>query len=225
MSWNHETNYSSSASSMAQKELSLSSLRHTATWIREDLDTLVAREGPDALGVNDVLALHSVFVALQSRPISIDKMRFSRIHLAVQEICGRATRWPARLVEEADRVVETLESRMGSLRSVRTPLYEQGGRLYGICQPNDITHDVSGLIPPTSIFKKADFDIRLLSDDSASRTQATSTTNVLTTMALRTLGLASGGSTESSLSEMASSIARVPREASRTTRMARMPLS
>lgn len=122
--------------------LTLKNLRKTAAWIRDDLDPLVAREGPHALDPNDVLNLHSLLLDLQMEPISIHLLRTSRIYLAVREICGKATRWPSRLVDEADQVIQAWELTLGPLKNIRTLLYEKGGRLHGICQPSQTEREV-----------------------------------------------------------------------------------
>lgn len=118
-------------------------LRKTSAWIRDELDPLMAREGPNELHPDDVLTLHNVFLDLQQHQVSLATMQFSRIHLAVAEVCGKATRWPKKLADEADRVIMCLEGYYGPLKTVRTPLYEVGGRLHGISEPRDLTRDVN----------------------------------------------------------------------------------
>jgi hypothetical protein len=133
----------STAASIAGQRLSLTYLRETASWIRDVLEPLVARDGPHSLDSNDVLNLHSLLLDLQIEAIPIHVLRYSRIYLAVREIHGKATRWPGRLVDEADKVVERWEENVGPLRTIRTPLYEKGGRLHGICYPTDLDREVS----------------------------------------------------------------------------------
>jgi hypothetical protein len=123
--------------------LNVVNLRMTSAWIRDELDSLMAREGPNELHPDDVLTLHNVFLSLQHHKISLATMQFSRIHLAIADVCGKATRWPRKLVDEADRVVASLEKCYGPLKAIRTPLYEVGGRLHGISEPRDLTRDVS----------------------------------------------------------------------------------
>jgi hypothetical protein len=120
-------------------------LRRTAAWIRDILDPVVAREGPDALRADDVLAIHTLLLALQIYDVSQYALRFSRIHLAVAEICGRATRWPKKLVDESDRVIAYLEVKFGPMKHIKVPLFDLDGRLFGICERSDITRDVSEL--------------------------------------------------------------------------------
>ena len=47
------------------RDLSRPRLRQLAAWIRDTLDPLMAREGPDIIHSDDVLTLHELFVALQ----------------------------------------------------------------------------------------------------------------------------------------------------------------
>lgn len=86
------------------------SMRAVASWIRDDLDPLIAREGPDIMHPDDVLRLNELLQSLQVFYISKGDIIFSRIHLAIREIAGKASRWPYRLVEECDRVSKILLS-------------------------------------------------------------------------------------------------------------------
>ncbi|KAF2663683.1 hypothetical protein BT63DRAFT_483869 [Microthyrium microscopicum] len=114
-------------------------LKLTASRIRDVLDPLVAREGPSALEPDDVLTLHTLLVALQTIRIPMAAIRYSRIHIAVAEIRGKATRWPARLVDEADAVISLLESRHGALSQIKPPLFNTNGRLWKVCDPHEFT--------------------------------------------------------------------------------------
>lgn len=91
-------------SSTPPPTLSLANLRQTASWIRDDLDPLVAREGPDIMHPDDVLNLQELFKDLQLYRLDLSVIAASRIHRAVQEVCGKATRWPQKLAEECDKV-------------------------------------------------------------------------------------------------------------------------
>lgn len=127
--------------------LSAPHLRQIASWIRDELDPHVAREGPMALDPNDVLTIHSVLLALHNFRVPLKTLRLSRVHIAVTEMCGKATRWPRKLVDEADNVVESWEKQFGKVKKIRVPLFEDGGRLWGICDPSDTTQEVR---PPQS---------------------------------------------------------------------------
>jgi hypothetical protein len=113
------------------------SLRSSAGWIRDELDPIVAREGPSSLEPDDVLTVHNLLVSIKSAPPMLQVISFSRIHLAIQAICGKATRWPTKLADEADRAMDAIEIRHGPVRGIRFPLFEPGGRLWNVCEPQD----------------------------------------------------------------------------------------
>jgi hypothetical protein len=59
-------------------------LKDIAAWIRDDLDKLVTRRGPDSLKPDDVLTLHDIFVALRkSTTMRASDLRASGIHNAI----------------------------------------------------------------------------------------------------------------------------------------------
>ncbi|KAI7313518.1 hypothetical protein KC315_g11630 [Hortaea werneckii] len=117
-------------------------LRQQAHWLRNELDPRIAQAGPDALHSDEVLRVDEFLRRLLKANISIDDLRSSRMHLAVNEIAGRSTRWPRRLIERCEALKETWESNYGPLKSIGILLYEPGGRLHGICQPEDIDRNV-----------------------------------------------------------------------------------
>lgn len=114
-------------------DLSRPALKRLAIWIRDDLDILVAREGPDILRPDDVLALHDKFIALQhARDITFLDLRATGIHRAVQDIAGVATRWPGRLCDDCDKIIRIWTAKFGSFSEIHPFLYGRGGRLEGI---------------------------------------------------------------------------------------------
>lgn len=84
--------------------IDLDNLQHMATQIRDHFDPLIAREGPDIMHPDDVLILHELFRHLQTQKLDVAIIAASRIHKAVQEVSGKATRWPHKLAEECDKV-------------------------------------------------------------------------------------------------------------------------
>ena len=114
-------------------------LLQQSRWIRDDLDLQVARDGPDALHSNDVLTLDEFLRRLQESNISAEDIRVGRLHLAIAAIAGQATRWPTKLIDKAQALKDSWEARHGPLNKMKAPLYEAGGRLHGICKPEDIT--------------------------------------------------------------------------------------
>lgn len=130
-------------------------LRQQAHWLRNELDPRIAQAGPDALHSDEVLRVDEFLRRLLKANISVDDLRSSRMHLAVSEIAGRSTRWPKRLIERCEALKETWESSHGPLKGIGILLYEPGGRLHGICQPEDVNRDtlfVKWLKSPSAAF-------------------------------------------------------------------------
>lgn len=107
-----------SMSHTTHRDLFRSRLRQLAAWIRDMLDPLIAREGPD---------------------ISATTLRATRIHRAIMEVAGKATRWPSRLADECDKVLWIWRERFGSLEALRPFLYCRGGRLETVAGIGDVT--------------------------------------------------------------------------------------
>ncbi|KAG9376195.1 SAD SRA domain containing protein [Pyrenophora tritici-repentis] len=96
-------------------DLSRTRLKQIARWIRDELDLLVAREGPDILRPDDVVTLHETFIALrQAQNITVSDLRATGIHIAVRELAGVATRWPGRLCDDCDKIIDIWTARFGS---------------------------------------------------------------------------------------------------------------
>ncbi|PSN75021.1 hypothetical protein BS50DRAFT_643633 [Corynespora cassiicola Philippines] len=115
-------------------------LRQIASWIRDDLDPVIAREGPDHLRADDVLSLHEIFQALRSSTaISALDLRATGIHRAVMEVSGTATRWPGRLADDCDRIITVWSVKFGRLDALHPFMYGRGGRLEGIAQAEEIS--------------------------------------------------------------------------------------
>lgn len=122
-------------------------LKQLAHWIRDDLDILVAREGPDILRPDDVLTLHELFVALrQSTTITALDLRATGIHRAVKDIAGIATRWPRRLCDDCDKIITIWTSKFGRFDELHPFLYGRGGRLEGIASVSEYTREVSNAL-------------------------------------------------------------------------------
>ncbi|TKA77803.1 hypothetical protein B0A49_00931 [Cryomyces minteri] len=116
-------------------------LRAKARWIRDDLDPVIAREGPDIMHPDDVLTLHELLQDLRRVAIPVELIRYSRIHKAILDIAGKATRWPGKLIDQCDALIVMWEKQFGPLEKLGTPLYETGGRLQGICKPEDLSNE------------------------------------------------------------------------------------
>ncbi|KAL6705608.1 hypothetical protein ACN47E_006555 [Coniothyrium glycines] len=123
-------------------QLSRPNLKRMATWIRDELDVLVAREGPDILKPDDVLMLHETFIALrQAETISLTDLRATGIHRAVRDIAGVATRWPGRLCDDCDEIISVWTVKFGPVHDLHPFLYGRGGRLEGIATPAECSRE------------------------------------------------------------------------------------
>jgi hypothetical protein len=124
--------------------LSRSRLKALTKWVRDELDLLVAREGPNALRPDDVLILHETLIALgNARDITALDLRATGIHRAVMDIAGIATRWPSRLCDDCDTIISIWTARFGPLKELHPFLFGRGGRLEGIAGVTDFTREVS----------------------------------------------------------------------------------
>ncbi|KAG9643402.1 hypothetical protein KCU64_g11781, partial [Aureobasidium melanogenum] len=117
-------------------------LKGRVSWIRDELDPFVARDGPDTLRPDNVIILFKFFEQLRTSYLTLEAIRDSRIHLALIEISRRATRWPIRLIEEAEEILLKWESEWGPLSSIKINLYDTGGRLHGISTPEDLQREM-----------------------------------------------------------------------------------
>ena len=125
-------------------DLSRPRLRQVSHWIRDELDPLVAREGPDQLRADDLLTLHDIFRSLiEPSSITALDLRATGIHRAVMEIAGIATRWPGRLADDCDKLVESWTAKFGRLEDLHPFLYGRGGRLEGIATVEESSNAVS----------------------------------------------------------------------------------
>jgi len=108
-------------------------LRQIAAWIRDELDPVIAREGPEVLRADDVLMLHDTFNSLRnSQAITALDLRATGVHKAVMEVAGTATRWPGRLVDDCDRLILVWRKKFGALENLHPFMYGRAGRLEGI---------------------------------------------------------------------------------------------
>lgn len=138
------TSTTHTSDSPSNPHLSRPRLKEITRWIRDELDLQVAREGPNILRPDDVLTLHEIFVALQNaQNISIQDLRATGIHKAVQEIAGVATRWPGRLCDDCDNIVDIWTAKFGPLSAIHPFLYGRGGRLEGIASVHEQSREVT----------------------------------------------------------------------------------
>lgn len=146
-----DINYNSRASSPPSTPLalypqpflvSISDIRQNIAWIRDTLDPLVAREGHAVLTPHEVLAVHAFLGRIRIQPFKLETIRQTRLYQMLTLLRGKATRWPRVIIDECDDIIELWTVQYGSMRGLRTPLYEDGGRLFGICKARDVSASV-----------------------------------------------------------------------------------
>jgi hypothetical protein len=113
-------------------------LKNRVSWIRDRLDPLVARDGPDTLHPDNVIVLFKFFEQLRTSNLTLEAVRDSRLHFALLAITGRATRWPIKLIDQAENIIQTWETEWGPLTQIKANLYGTGGQLYSISTPEDL---------------------------------------------------------------------------------------
>lgn len=116
-------------------------IRDRTRWIRDELDPQIARDGPEILCPDNVIILFTFLEDLRRSSLSLDILRYSRVHYALLEITGRATRWPGKLIDKVEHLIKLWEASFGHLRDIHRPLYEDGGRLHGISTAEDVERD------------------------------------------------------------------------------------
>lgn len=118
--------------------LNPSYLKSKARWIRDTLDPLVARDGPEAISVEDALDLDQFLRKLLLVMLPVQDIRTSRIHFSLLEIAGHSTRWPHRLIERAEAIIKAWHAKFGKLQDLGVELLGPGGRLDGIVGAADL---------------------------------------------------------------------------------------
>ena len=112
-------------------------LRSWSRWIRDVLAPLLTRESYTVLSADTISNFQAFFADLHCTTITIDHLRYSRIHSALEEIVERTTRWPAWIVEQAGEFLRAWEEELGSLQFIRADLWGPGGRLAGVTKLNE----------------------------------------------------------------------------------------
>lgn len=120
----------------ARHPLTIIHLRLSASWIRDTLDLAIARHGPSVLSVHDMLVIQDLLIRLLNAPdVTFAMLRVSRMHCAVMEMAGKATRWPGLICDLCDTLCENWKSRFEAewkKYGLRPALWGAAGRLTGV---------------------------------------------------------------------------------------------
>ena len=100
-------------------------------YIRDTLAPLLAKQ--PKLNHSDSVCLQSIFKSLDSIPVTIDLLRYSRIEKALMVIVAAGNvYWPMDIVVHAEKLIAKWEEELGPLKNLRADLYGPGGRMEGI---------------------------------------------------------------------------------------------
>lgn len=78
-----------------------------------------------------------LFAKLKSLHVTAEDLQTTRIHKALLLITRAGSKWPEKLVEAADEVVDAWTRTCGPLETLRPDLFGPGGRLDGIVTRRD----------------------------------------------------------------------------------------
>ena len=106
-------------------------LRLHSRYIRDTLVPLLAKE--PRLNPSDSVCLRSILKTLETIPMTLDLLRYSRIEKALMVIAttGNAC-WPIDILMQAEELITKWEDELGPLKNLRADLYGPGGRMEGV---------------------------------------------------------------------------------------------
>ncbi|CAD6574376.1 MAG: hypothetical protein ASARMPREDX12_006570 [Alectoria sarmentosa] len=106
-------------------------LRLHSRYIRDTLVPLLSKQ-PN-LTRSDSVCLHSIFDTLDTVPMTLDLLRYSRIEKALMVIAASGNAcWPMEILVHAEELITKWEDELGPLKNLRADLYGPGGRMEGV---------------------------------------------------------------------------------------------
>lgn len=106
-------------------------LRLHSRYIRDTLIPLLSRE--PKLNPSDAILIRNIFKKLDTRPMTLDLLRYSRMEKALMVIVATgASCWPMEVVVMAEEIIQKWEDQLGPLKNLRADLYAPEGRLEGL---------------------------------------------------------------------------------------------
>lgn len=101
-------------------------------YIRDILAPLVAHGGENHLNQAQLSRLYTILARINVLPMSLDLLRYSRIHKALIDIAAAGKGWPLEVVIQADDILMQWEITLGPLQDLQADLWGPGGRLEGL---------------------------------------------------------------------------------------------
>lgn len=107
-------------------------LRTHCRYIRDTLVPLVTCEGICQLNNRDLALLHSTLDRIDTFPMTLSLLRYSRIEKALLSISPTRTTLPAEIATQAEKILLRWEDELGPLKNLRVDLWGPGGRMEGV---------------------------------------------------------------------------------------------
>lgn len=106
-------------------------LRLHSRYIRDTLVPLLPQQRK--LSHSDSVCLHSIFRSLDTIPMTLELLRYSRIEKALMAIATMGSAyWPMEILAHAAVLITKWEDELGPLKNLRADLYGPGGRMEGV---------------------------------------------------------------------------------------------
>ena len=106
-------------------------LRLHSRYIRDTLVPLLSRE--PKLSYSDTVLIRSIFKKLDSTPMTLDLLRYSRMEKALMVIVATGVScWPMEILVSAEEIIQKWEDQLGPLKNLRSDLYGADGKLEGL---------------------------------------------------------------------------------------------
>ena len=106
-------------------------LRLHSRYIRDTLVPLLAKE--PRLNPSDSVCLRSILKTLETIPMTLGLLRYSRIEKALLVITATGNScWPIDILVQAEELITKWEDELGPLKNLRADLYGPGGRMEGV---------------------------------------------------------------------------------------------
>lgn len=107
-------------------------LRTHSRHIRDTLAPAVAINSDSPLNQTDLSFVRAALDRADAIPMTLDLLRYSRIHKALVQIAVAGKGWPLEMVIQADDILMKWEITLGPLQDLQADLWGPGGRLEGL---------------------------------------------------------------------------------------------
>ena len=110
-------------------------LRCWSRYIRDVLAPNVVHGSEDAISRITVESAHSFLADLYDTVISLDVLKFSKVHMALMEIASPGSGWSPAVTLKAEKLLLTWNENFGDLQAaLKIDLWGPGGRMEGVVE-------------------------------------------------------------------------------------------